>query len=140
MMGPQYQKHSEHQSNKIGAPKTNKVSPPARAIPVCSKCFGLISRGVTHICTKVQRQNNLAGIVKSSSGRSKAKVTSHILKSICSETGVTQSGGTLSLSIGAAPLLVKVGNAKKMAKSPRFTIEDLKRLQTAHNFSDNATK
>ena len=139
-MGPQYQKHLDNHSNEIGAPTTNKVSPPARVIPVCSKCFGLISRGVTHNCTKVQRQNNLAGIVKSSSGRSKGKVTSHLLKSICSETGVTHSGGTLSLNTGAAPLLVKVGNAKRMAKSPRFTIEDLKRLQTAHKFSDRATK
>ena len=139
-MGPKYKKHSEHQSNKIGAPKIHKVSPPARAIPVCSKCFGLVSRGVTHTCTKVQRQNNLAGIVKSSSGRSKGKVTSHILKSICSETGVNQRGGTLSLPTGAVPLQVKVGSDKRLVKTPRFTIEDLKRLQTAHNFSDKATK
>ena len=67
-------------------------------------------------------------------------MTSNILKDICSETGVSKSGGVVSLATGGAPLPVQVGTSKQKAKVPRFTIESLKRLQAAHNFSDRTTK
>ena len=140
MMGPAYQKHAAAHSNKVGAPKMKNVSPPARAIPVCSKCFTMIGKGIPHNCSKVQKQENLAHIVRSSSGKSKGKVTSNILKGICSDSGVSQRGGTLTLSTGGKPLPVTVGKPKLTPKVPRFTHESLKRLQAAHNFSDRATK
>ena len=140
MKNSDQQKHTAEQSNPMGYPKTKLVSPPARTIPVCSKCFSMIGKGVPHNCTKVQRQENLSTYVKSTSTKSKGKVTSNILKDICSETGVSKSGGVVSLATGGAPLPVQVGKSKQKAKDPRFTIESLKRLQAAHNFSDKTTK
>ena len=90
--------------------------------------------------TKKNRQENLAGLVKATSAKSKNKVTSDILKSICSESGVTLRGGELKLSTGGKPLEVKVGNPQNPPKRPRFSHESLKRLQAAYNFSDRATK
>ena len=135
-MGPDYLKFSVKQGNKIGAPKVKKVSPPARAIPVCSKCRTLLGKGVSHICSKVQKQENILKIVRSSSRKSKSKVTSKILKGICSDDGVSTSGGTVSLSTGGTLLQVQVGKPRITAKVPRFSHESLKRLQTVHNFSD----
>ena len=111
-----------------------------KAIPVCSKCFSMLAKGVPHHCTKVQRQENLTHFVKSSSIKSKSKVTSKVLKDICMDTGVSHGGGTLSLSTGGAPLPVQVGKPKLKPKVPRFTLDGLKRLQSANNLSDRVTK
>ena len=100
----------------------------------------MLAKGVPHHCTKVQRQENLAHFVKSSSIKSKSKVTSHMLKDICVDSGVSHSGGSLSLTTGGAPLPVQVGKAKQKAKVPRFTLDGLKRLQSANNLSDRVTK
>ena len=128
------------QSNPVGAPKSKPESPPARLLPLCSKCFCVINKGVYHPCTKTQKQTNLAGFVKSNSGRTKGKITSNVLKSMCSEAGVSTGGGTISLKTGGRPITVKVGNPQKAPKIPKFTHESLKRLQAANNFSDRAIK
>ena len=99
----------------------------------------MLAQGFPHHCTKVQRQENLAHYVKSNSMRSKSKVTSSVLKDICMETGVSHSGGSVSLSTGGAPLTVQVGKAKQKPKVPRFTLDGLKRLQSANNLSDRVT-
>ena len=96
MMGPKYQKYEAQQSNKVGTPKIKNITPPAKAIPVCSKCFSMLAKGLPHHCSKVQKQENLANLVKSSSVKSKGKVT-NVLKDICMDTGVSHSGGSLNL-------------------------------------------
>ena len=107
MKNNDHQRHTAEQSNPMGYPKRKLVSPPTRTI--------------------------LATYVKSTSTKSKGKVTSNILKDICSETGVSKSGEVVSLATGGAPLPVQVEKSKQKAKVPRFTIESLKRLQATHN-------
>ena len=48
-------------------------------------------------------------------------MTSNILKDICSETGVSKSGGVVSLATGGAPLPVQVGKSKQKAKEFKET-------------------
>ena len=139
-MGPEHKQHTEAHSNPLGAPKSTPDTPPARSLPLCSKCYCFVSKGVSHLCSKVQKQENLADFLKATSNRTKGKVTSTILKSLCSETGVTTQGGTVSLCTGGTPLPVQGGKSRKLTKVPRFTLESLKRLQAQNNFSDRTTK
>ena len=136
----EYRSHAKEVTNPLGAPKIVAISPPGRCLPVCSKCFSIVSKGVSHICKKTRKQANLAEMVKSSSIKSKSKVTSEVLKDICSDPGVTLRGGEIKLSTGGKPLPVKIGTPQNIPKTPRFTHESLKRLQAAYNFSDRATK
>ena len=135
-----YKKHVKEQSNPVGAPKIVAISPPGRCLPVCSKCLSIMSKGISHVCTKTMKQQNLANLVKSNSVKSKSKVTSEVLKSICSESGVTLKGGDIMLATGGKPLPVTIGNPPNLLKKPRFTHDSLKRLQAAYNFSDRAIK
>ena len=89
---------------------------------------------------KVKKQETLAELVKSNSLKSKSKVTSDVLKSICSDSGVSLRGREVKLSTGGKPLQVKIGNPQYPPKKPRFTHESLKRLQASYNFSDRAIK
>ena len=89
----EHNSHAKKQSNPVGAPKICAISPPARCLPLCSKCYSIVSKGVSHICKKSTKQENLADIVKSTSAKSKSKVTSDVLRSICSQSGVTLRGG-----------------------------------------------
>ena len=135
-----YRSHHKEVSNPVGAPKIVAISPPGRCLPVCDKCYSIVSKGVSHICKKTQKQSNLAEMVKSSSLRSKSKITSEVLKNICSDSGVTLKGGEIKLSTGGKSLPVKVGAPENLPKTPRFSHDSLKRLQAAYNFSDRATK
>ena len=135
-----YRSHVKEISNPLGTPKIVAISPPGRCLPVCSKCFSIVSKGVSHVCEKNQKQANLVEMVKSSSIKSKSKVTSEVLKNICSDLGVTLKGGEVKLSTGGKPLPVKIGTPQNKPKTPRFTHESMKRLQAAYNFSDRATK
>ena len=84
-------------------------------------------------------RENLAGIVKSRSKKSKGKVVVSSLKSIFNDQGVDQRGGTVSLPTGGPP--VQVTLARKLTKkSPRWSHDSLKRLQAAMNLSDRAIK
>ena len=132
--------HAKQQSNPVGAPKICAISPPARCLPLCSKCYSIVSKSVSHICKKSTKQDNLADIVKWTSAKSITKVTSDVLRSICSQSGVTLRGGELKLSTGGKPMQVQIGKPQNPPKTPRFSLESLKRLQSAYNFSDKATK
>ena len=140
MMYPDYKKHAEAQSNPAGLPKSNPDTPPAKVLPLCSKCYCVVWKGASHNCTKVQKQANLVGFVKATSSKTKGKVTSTVLRSICTETGVTLRGGKLTLATGGAPIDLHIGNPRRQVKKPRFTLESLKRLQAATNVSDRTIK
>ena len=137
---PEYLKHEKAQSNTCGRVKIGPVTPPARSLPMCTKCFCLLKRGVSHICNKKQKRENLGDFVRSNSDTTKSKVTSSLLKSICTDTGVSSSGGTVSLATGGKPLPVTVGKPSTVVRQPRFTFDSLKRLQSSINLSDRQTK
>ena len=139
MKGEEYAQYEKSQSNKVGRSKEGPDTPPARTLPLCNKCFCLVKRGVSHICQKTQKSENLASFVAESSGKTKEKVTSNVLKSICADKGESTSGGTIYLGTGSKPIPVTVGKPKVLVKRPKFTIDSLKRLKTSMNLSDRQT-
>ena len=131
-----YSAYADLHSNQVGAPPINPKSPPAKTLPVCSKCWGEIGKGIPHNCQKSTRRDNLSNIVRNTSGKSKAKVASSTLKSLAEEQGVSSRGGVIHLQTGSKPIPVQVGTPKVKPKDPKFSHENLKCLQTANNLSD----
>ena len=112
-------------------------------IKLCSKCFSRIARGKTHICNKTEMRDNLAGILKSRSSRSRGRVVSSSLKDIFVENGVSKKGGTTALPTGGKPIQVTLGcssTRKFTKKGPLWDHDSLKRLQTNMNLSDKSIK
>ena len=126
------QKHTNPQGSGSNFPK----SPPAKALRVCKRCFNEVGRGKPHTCVKSKKGDNLANIVRSSSGKSRSKVASSTLKTLADDQGVSLRGGTLQLATGSRPLPVIVGAPKIKPKDPKFSHESLQKLQTANNLSD----
>ena len=78
----------------------------------------------------------MANIVKNTSGKSRAKVTSVTLKTIAEEQEVSTRGGVVHLQTGAKPIPVQIGTPTVKPKVPKFSHESLKKLQAANNLSD----
>ena len=125
--------HAVLHSNKVGAPSTNPKSPPAKTLAVCSKCWGVIGKGKTHICKSTTKRENLSNIVRNTSGKSRAKVASAALRTIAEDQGVSIRGGTVNLKTGVNPLPVQIG---VKPKEPKFSHENLRKLQASNNLSD----
>ena len=142
MKNAAYSKHASAQSNPKGIPKVKPApyTPPARTLAVCSKCWCIKGRGIPHVCTKGQKQANISELAKSSSAKTRGRVTSNILKDLCADGGVSLRGGDINLPTATKSLVVKVGKSKVTPKQPKFSHENLKRLQVANNFSDKAVK
>ena len=125
-------------SRKVGAPSTNPKSPPSKTLAVCSKCWGEIGKGKTHNCQKTTKRDNISNIVKNTSGKSRANVASRTLKTIAEEQDVSLRGGVVQLQSGSKTLPVQIGKPTVKPKEPKFSHENLKKLQAAHNLSDKA--
>ena len=120
----------------MGAPRINPKSPPQKTLAVCNKCWGETGKGIYHNCKKATKRENITNIVKNTSRKSKAKVTSSTLKVIAEEQQVSTRGGVVNLQTGSKPLPVQIGTPKVKPKVPKFSHENLKRLQAANNLSD----
>ena len=118
----------------VGDDEEQPASPGVRV--QCSKCLTYTGRGKAHKCNKTTRRSNLEELVKSSSSKTKGKVTSACLKAVFEEAGVTIKGGTTTLPTGCLPITVTVG---PQAKPKKFSAANLIRLQTAYHFSDRTT-
>ena len=111
------------------------------AIKLCSQCLTEIGRGKAHTCSKGTMRSNLAGIVKSKSLKSKAKITATTLKAVFSDQNISSQGGTATLPTGGKPIQVTLGRSQHTTqKSARWSHGDLKRLQAAMNLSDRNIK
>ena len=60
-----------------GIAKSAPRDPPVR---ICPECQGEIAPGVSHVCTRSERNNNILEIFRSVSGRSKGQILSQTLK------------------------------------------------------------
>ena len=140
MGGHAYTKFKKEHSNPVGAPMTKPPSPPPKTVPVCSRCLSVVGPGKKHICSKVTFQSKVAEIVKARSRKSRSKVTSSILKNVAADQGISTRGGKIELQTGSKSLPVRIGEPQVVPKQPRFTHEDLKKVQAAHNLSDKAIK
>ena len=86
-------------------------------------------------------RSNLAGIVKSKSLKSKAKITASTLKAVFSDQNISSQGGTATLPTGGRPVQVTLGRSQHTTqKAARWSHGDLKRLQAAMNLSDRNIK
>ena len=128
---------AEH-SSKRGPVPIAQPSPPARVLPLCSKCFSEIGAGKPHTCHKTTRRENLSNLVRSTSRKSQSSVTSSTLKAIATDQSVSTRGGTLTLQTGSKPLPVQIGTPKVHPKQATFSHENLKRLQASTNLSDKS--
>ena len=135
MKNAQYLKFRTEHFNPVGAPRIHPISPPAMCLIVCDRCFG-VKTGPTHICVKSNKSQNIVKMVRQTSDKSKAKVVSATLKTICEEQGISTRGGRLQLQTGSKSLPVQVGTPKNHPKKARFSYNNLKRLQAQNNLSD----
>ena len=82
-------------------------------------------------------RQNQEFMVKNNSSKSKARVTSNIVKHIFKEKGIDRRGGTAQLETGSRALRVTLGSQSRVQPKPRrFDIASMLRLQTACNLSD----
>jgi hypothetical protein len=86
-----------------------------------------------HFCTKASKRANLEKIVKNNSRKTKARVTSNIVKNIFEERSVDKRGGTVDLETGGKPLSVTLGCN---TKPRRFDVASMMKLQTVCHLSD----
>ena len=98
--GAEYLEYEKKMAIKIGRTRSKPETPPSKKLPLCSKCLGMMSRGVAHVCDKKNKRENLAQFVRTSSGTTKDKVTSDVLKSLCEQKG--EKSGVVKLATGGA--------------------------------------
>ena len=91
-------------------------------------------------CKKSNFNNNVTGFIQKRSPKTRSKLVSNQLKTAVQETGGSLRGGTIDLQSGSNTLKVSVGTPKQPPKEPKFTHENLIRMQTAHNLSDKTIK
>ena len=134
-----YKKYWDSHSIPVGRPSDNVESPPAKTLALCNKCFGEIGRGKSHKCSKSQKAENLANLVKSTSINSKTKVASAAIQDIAkNDIGVSTRGGTVCLPSGSKEIPITIGTPKAKPKEPNFTHKDLMNLQASENLSDRS--
>ena len=123
--------HISSEPSKAGNPS----SVPG-VVKLCSLCLTEVRRGISHTCSQGTMRSNLAGLVKSKSKKTKAKVTVSALKAVFADQDVSTAGGTATLPTGGTPVHVTVGKLRDTRRAARWSHTDLKRLQSAMNLSD----
>ena len=136
--GNQFQKHEKAQRHNPGRP-TDRVAEESFPITHCSNCHTEVGPGKPHECNRTSRQENLVELVKNHSEKTLQQVTSKLLDVIYEDKGVSKRGGTTLLGTKGAPKLVTVGTSRTEKPKPKYSIEDLSKLQVARNMSDNDT-
>ena len=136
MKWPDYQGYAALHSHPNHAPTQTPKSPQAKTLALCSKCWSEIGKGKSHTCQKNTKRENISNIVKNTSKKSRANVASATLKVIAEEQEVSSRGGVVHLQTGAKPLPVQIGTPKVQPRQPKFTHENLNKLQAANNLSD----
>ena len=139
-LGLEYAQHASEHSNPANRPRLSPISPPARVLPLCSKCFCEIGSRKPHLCDKKTKSDNLSKLVKNTSEKTRSKVTCHSLKTVAEDQGVGARGGTVQLGSGSKLLPVVVGTTKQKPKLAKFSHENLLSLQLATNLSDKSIK
>ena len=125
-----------------GSTIQSSSSPDPDHVKLCKKCFAVIGRGRSHVCTKTEMRNNLSGIVKSRSKKSKGKVVASGLRAIFEDEG-HKRGGATTLPTGGTPMQVTMGiqtSRRHTKNAPRWSHDSLKRLQSTMNLSYRAIK
>ena len=91
---------------------------------ICQDCYAQVRQGISHSCTKLERQKNLTAIVKSTSATTQGKVLSSSIKDLSTD----ESGNTLALK-NFGPKQLAVSDRKTEFKKPFFSLGKLNKLQ-----------
>jgi hypothetical protein len=121
------------QKTKRGRPRTTPPPVVPQSITLCTKCKGLIHKGITHKCTEAEKYNNVDGIL---SPHTKELIASRYLREKMSASG----SNSVSLITRAKPLLVEsaVSRAKKKLDFS-LSHDTMVNMQIENNWSDRET-
>ena len=130
-----YRKHEDEMRQKPGRPRMQE---PENSIPVttCSYCHSEVGQGKRHECTRTEMQENLYDMIRQKSEKTQEQVTSKMLDAIFNDKGVSKQGGEVTLSTKGTPKPVVVGKNKLDRPRPKFTLQEMTKLQVSRNFSD----
>ena len=138
LSGTEYVNYEKTQRQKAGRPrlKEDEVCVP---VTTCSYCHTEVGQGKPHDCTRTEMQENLLDIIRSHSEKTQEQVTSKMLDVIFKEKGISKQGGVALIATKGTPKPVTVGKSRVSKPSPKFSIDDLTKLQVTRNFSDKDT-
>ena len=138
LSGAEYLSYDKGQRQQADRPRLREEE---ACVPVtaCSYCHTEVGQGRPHDCTRTDMQANLFGLIRSHSEKTQEQVTYKMLNAIFEEKGVSKQGGVALIATKGTPKSVTVGKSRAARPSPKFSIEDLTRLQVTRNFSDKDT-
>ena len=123
---------------KPGRPKLKDDIVPIN-IFTCSNCHAVVGKGMSHSCTRSEMQTNLVDMIRSKSPKTQQQVASKMLDVIIEEEGKTIQGCSVVLSTKGTPKTVTIGKSQVARPCPKYSLEDLTKLQTTRNLSDKDT-
>ena len=126
------------QSNKFGRPSDNFKSDQTETMQICTTCLSEVAPGKGHFCQKIQKRENLVTLIKNCSEGSKSSVLAAGLRHVAENQGESTRGGTITLQSGSHAIPVQIGIKRTREITPKFSHENLKRLQAATNLSDKS--
>ena len=135
MNGLDYRRHEASVKNKPGRPTDKPEEQPTMVI--CRTCMGEIAKGVSHQCTKTNRNENLAGLVRAVSIEGSDRVTSKLINARCDEEGIDKRTGSLTLPSGSKQLVINFG---KRAEKPQLTYAEVIHILNKTKLSNNQLK
>ena len=139
MNGLEYKQYEKTSREQAGRPR-EKEEEIIMTVKKCSHCHSEVGPGKPHDCTRTVTQENLLDLIRNHSEKTQQQVTSKMLDAMCEEQGVSMQGGSTMLATKGLPKLVTIGNSRTLKSTPKYSIEDLSKLQISRNFSDNDTK
>ena len=98
LKGQQYTTYCKSVRNKRGRPRTNPAPTDTPTVAKCQYCHTVRGYGVPHNCSKKDRNNNLAAMVRDASPESQQKVVPQLINGICEEKNVKQSDNLVLVS------------------------------------------
>ena len=123
---------------KAGRPRL-KEAEVAIPLTICSYCHTEVGQGRPHDCTRTEMQENLFDMIRHKSDKTQQQVTSKMLDALFDDKGVSKQGGVALLATKGTPKSVTVGKTRVSKPSPKFTLEDMTKLQVSRNLSDKDT-
>ena len=107
----------------------------------CVICLSRFGKGISHVCTKSKKIENMARLIRSNSEKSKEQIVSSQLKDIFESQNIEKKGGTVSLSTRGTPIQATLGsNYNERTPKNVFTNDSLSKLQVKLSLSDNKMK
>ena len=138
LSGWNYRKYENDLRQKSGRPRLKEVEA-AEPVSICSYCHTEVGQGRPHECTRTEMQGNLFDLIRHKSEKTQEQVTSKMLDAIFQDKGVSKQGGVALLATKGTPKPVTVGKSRVSKPSPKFTLEDMTKLQVSRNLSDKDT-